>query len=69
MRTTRELYMQDATAWADMSYRNAIKMRIFYAQEAMKQYRINRNEEGYKASEKAVAFNRELLAEITKVRK
>jgi len=66
MRTTRELYMQDASSWADMNYRNAIKMRIFYAQEAMKQYRLERNEEGYTASEKAVAFNRQLLAEITK---
>ena len=64
MRTTRELYMQNAAIWADMTYRNAIKMRIFYAQEAMKQYRLERNEEGYMASEKAVAFNRELLKEI-----
>ena len=64
MRTTRELYMRDATVWADMPYTMAIKMRIFYAQEAMKQYRLERNEGGYMASEKAVAFNRELLKEI-----
>jgi len=64
MRTTRELYMRDAKVWADMTYRNAIKMKIFYAQGAMEQYKLNRNEEGYKASEKAVAFNRKLLEEI-----
>jgi len=64
MRTTRQLYMQDAKIWADLPYRNAIKARIEYAKQAMKQYRLERNEEGYMASEKAKRFNEELLKEI-----
>jgi len=64
MRTTRELYMQDATAWEHLRYAEALKLRIVFAQNAMKQYRFERNEEGYMASEKAVAFNKKLLKEL-----
>ena len=64
MKTTRALYMQDATAWKHLRYDEALKLRIHFAQNAMKQYRFERNEEGYMASEKAVEFNRKLLKEL-----
>jgi hypothetical protein len=64
VRTTKELYLQDAKLWADLPYREALKMRIELAKKAMTKYRLDVNEEGYIASEKAVAWNRELLKEV-----
>jgi hypothetical protein len=64
MKTTRELYMQDATMWAKLPYKEAIQLRIIFAKQAMDYYRVRHNEEGYMASEKAVAFNRALLNEL-----
>jgi hypothetical protein len=64
MRTTKELYLQDAKLWAELSYRDALKLRITLAKIAMAKYRLDVNEDGYIASEKAVKFNRALLKEV-----
>ena len=64
MRTTKELYMQDAVMWEHLRYTEALKLRIIFAKQAMNYYRLACNEEGYIASEKAVAFNRKLLHEL-----
>jgi len=64
MKTTKQLYMQDATAWEHLQYAEALKLRIVFAQRAMNHYRGRYDEEAYQASEKAVAFNRKLLKEL-----
>jgi len=64
MKTTNELYRVHSAMWKHLNYEEALKLRIVFAQRAMDYYRGVYNEAGYQASEKAVAFNRTLLAEL-----
>jgi hypothetical protein len=65
MKTTFELYRQPSKLWAELPYKEALKVKITFARAAMDYYRSRLDEDAYIASEKAMNFNRELLEEIT----